>query len=140
MDIPLLRMLPGPAGPEYELGLAQPRGAAPAGGKGSLTDAPAALGIGAADAASGARQGGTAGGGVREVMDSFGAFLAQAIEDLNRLHQAADADAARLAAGEPVDLHQVLIGMERANLAMGLGLQVRNKLLEAYQEVMRMTI
>lgn len=74
------------------------------------------------------------------VADSFGAFLAQAVEDINRLHQAADADANRLAAGEPVDLHQVLINMERANLSFDLALQVRNKALDAYQEISHMTI
>jgi len=37
-----------------------------------------------------------------------------------------------------VDIHQVMIGMEKANVAFGLTLQVRNKLVEAYQEIMRM--
>ena len=54
--------------------------------------------------------------------------------------QAADDGAAKLAAGESVDLHQVMINMESANLSFGLALQVRNKLLDAYQEVMRMSV
>jgi flagellar hook-basal body complex protein FliE len=66
--------------------------------------------------------------------------LAQALEDVNQLHHVADSDASRLVAGEPVDLHRVMIEMEKASLGFGLALQVRNKLLEAYQEVMRITI
>ena len=74
------------------------------------------------------------------LMQSFQATLAQAMQGINQTHQAADADAARLASGDPVDLHQVMIGFENANLSFGLALQVRNKLLEAYQEVMRMQV
>lgn len=71
---------------------------------------------------------------------SFGEMLSQALQEINTVHQAADLDASRLASGEDVDLHQVMIGMEKANISFGLALQVRNKLLEAYQEVMRMTV
>ena len=77
---------------------------------------------------------------VKGVVDSFGAVLAEAMQDLNSQFQAADQDASRLAAGEPVDIHQVMIGMEKANLSFSLALQVRNKLLEAYQEIMRMNV
>ncbi|MBI3974309.1 MAG: flagellar hook-basal body complex protein FliE [Chloroflexi bacterium] len=80
------------------------------------------------------------GSAAKGVMESFGAVLAQAMQDVNQLYQAADLDASRLAAGEPVDLHQVMVGMEKANLSFSLALQVRNKLLEAYQEIMRMNV
>jgi flagellar hook-basal body complex protein FliE len=76
----------------------------------------------------------------QNVVQSFGAVLSQAVQDLNQTQVTADQGAAKLAAGEPVDLHQVMIGMESANLSFGLALQVRNKLLDAYQEVMRMVI
>ena len=79
-------------------------------------------------------------GGAGSVIQSFSALLSQAVQDINQTQQVADDGAAKLAAGEPVDLHNVMIGMENANLSLGLALQVRNKLLEAYQEVMRMTI
>jgi flagellar hook-basal body complex protein FliE len=74
------------------------------------------------------------------VFESFSKLLNQALQDVNQVQQAADVDAQRLVAGEPVDVHQVMIGMEKANVAFGLTLQVRNKLVEAYQEVMRMQV
>jgi len=79
--------------------------------------------------------------GTGNVMESFGQLLSQALKDVNTMHQVADGDAARLAAGDDsVDIHQVMIGMEKANVSLGLTLQVRNKLVEAYQEVMRMQV
>jgi flagellar hook-basal body complex protein FliE len=42
--------------------------------------------------------------------------------------------------GQNVELHELMISMERAGLAMELTLQVRNKLLEAYQEISRMQV
>ena len=74
------------------------------------------------------------------VMESFATVLANALQDTNEAFKSADDKAAKLVAGESVDLHQVLIGMESANLSFGLAVQVRNKLLEAYQEVVRMQI
>ena len=78
--------------------------------------------------------------GGRGVFESFSTLLNQALQNVNQLHQTADADAQKLVAGEPVDIHQVMIGMEKANVAFGLTLQVRNKLVEAYQEIMRMQV
>jgi len=72
--------------------------------------------------------------------ESFSSLLKNALQDVNQLHLNADADAQKLVAGEAVDVHQVMIGMEKANVAFGLTLQVRNKLVEAYQEVMRMQV
>jgi flagellar hook-basal body complex protein FliE len=74
------------------------------------------------------------------VFESFSSVLNQALQNVNQVHLAADADAQKLAAGEEVDIHQVMIGMEKANVAFGLTLQVRNKLVEAYQEIMRMQV
>lgn len=125
MDITLQRVLPVPGSPAG--------GAAGAAGRlGADALVPGALGVGGTPGA-----GAPAADGLSE---SFAQLLAQALQDVNQLHHAADGDAARLAAGEAVDLHQVMIGLEKANVAFGLTVQVRNKLLEAYQEVMRMTI
>ena len=74
------------------------------------------------------------------VFESFSSLLQQALQDVNQVHLQADAGAQKLAAGEDVDIHQVMIGMEKANVAFGLTLQVRNKLVEAYQEIMRMQV
>jgi len=44
------------------------------------------------------------------------------------------------AAGGPVDLHDVMIAMEKADISLRLLVQVRNKALDAYQEIMRMQV
>jgi len=46
----------------------------------------------------------------------------------------------RMMAGQPVEIHDVMISMEKASTAMALTMQVRNKLLEAYQEISRMQV
>jgi flagellar hook-basal body complex protein FliE len=46
----------------------------------------------------------------------------------------------QLAAGAPVNLHQVMIGLEESRMSFQLLMQVRNRLLEGYQEVMRMQV
>lgn len=73
-------------------------------------------------------------------LDAFGKTFEQAIQALNNQQLEADRWAARLAAGEDVDLHQVLIAMEQAEIGFRLALQVRTKLVEAYQEIMRMQV
>jgi flagellar hook-basal body complex protein FliE len=52
----------------------------------------------------------------------------------------ADQQVTRLALGETDNLHQVMISLERAKLSFQLMVQVRNKFLEAYQDVLRMQI
>jgi len=46
----------------------------------------------------------------------------------------------KLATGEINDLHQVMIAAEKANISLQFVIQVRNKAVEAYQEVMRMQV
>ena len=46
----------------------------------------------------------------------------------------------QLALGETSNIHHVMIALEEARLSFELALQVRNKVLEAYQEVMRMQV
>jgi len=73
-------------------------------------------------------------------LDSFGDLLSEAVTKVNDIQWKADTAMMQLAAGEPIDLHQAMIAMEEATIAFDLALQVRNRLLEAYQEVMRMQI
>lgn len=54
--------------------------------------------------------------------------------------KAADSQLRRLAAGEDVPLHDVMISMERARLDLMLVVEVRNRLVEAYQELSRMQL
>ena len=46
----------------------------------------------------------------------------------------------KLAAGETIDLHQVMISAEQTDIAFRVALSLRDKLVEAYQEVMRMQV
>lgn len=70
----------------------------------------------------------------------FVGMLEHALGDLNDLAQQADTLASRAATGEDVDLHELVLSMERAGLGFQLALQVRNKLVEAYQEISRMQV
>jgi len=70
---------------------------------------------------------------------SFGDVLANAIRQVEQDQRHANEMAVRLAAGEVEDIAQVMIASERASLSLNLAIQVRNKVIEAYQEIMRMT-
>jgi flagellar hook-basal body complex protein FliE len=71
---------------------------------------------------------------------TFPAWLDEQIRVANQDIVAADGAIRRLAVGEPVNLHQVMVQLEHAKLQFELVLQVRNKLLEAYQDLLRMQI
>jgi flagellar hook-basal body complex protein FliE len=70
----------------------------------------------------------------------FGSVLKQAIGSLSNLGAQADASSLRLATGQPVDIHEVMLNTEQASLGFQLALQVRNKLVDAYSDIMRMSI
>ena len=71
---------------------------------------------------------------------SFVDVLGDAFSKLNGQLNAADASMANFAAGGSADLHTVMLQMQEASLGLKVGLQVRDRLLEAYQELMRMQI
>ena len=70
----------------------------------------------------------------------FGAWFAQEVDAVNTSMVKSEADIARLVTGETQSLHEVMMHMEEAKLSFQLLAQVRNRLLEAYQEVMRMQV
>ena len=70
----------------------------------------------------------------------FGTMLKDAIGSLSSLGAQADASSLKLATGEPVDIHEVMLNTEQASLGFQVALQVRNKLVDAYTEIMRMSI
>lgn len=76
----------------------------------------------------------------REAPGDFGRLFTDLLTKLSALQADADRLAAGLAAGEAVDLHEVMLALEKASLGLQLALQVRNKVVEAYQEIMRMQI
>ncbi len=73
-------------------------------------------------------------------LEGFGEALADAIGALEQLQHEADASSLQLATGEPIELHEVMLAQDRASLSLQLAIQVRNKLVEAYQDIMRMQI
>lgn len=68
--------------------------------------------------------------------DIFGAGLHRLEADLQGQANAA----AQLATGQTENLHQVMLKLEESRIAFQFALQVRNRLLESYQDVMRMQI
>ena len=71
---------------------------------------------------------------------SFGAMLSNAIAEVNQAQVHAGDMTARFAAGEPLDVHQVMIASQEASVALNLALQVRNKLVDAYTEIMHVNV
>lgn len=71
---------------------------------------------------------------------SFSAMLREALAAVDRAQHEADLRARQLAAGEPVELHDVMIATERASLTLDIALAIQRKCIEAYQEISRMQI
>jgi flagellar hook-basal body complex protein FliE len=68
-------------------------------------------------------------------------MLMDALKEVNASQQNSRAMQNAFMAGQPgVEVHDLMIAMERSSTAMQLTLQVRNKMLEAYQEMVRMQI
>lgn len=70
----------------------------------------------------------------------FRASLSEMIGQVNGLHHKAARLTERLVSGEVEEAHQVMIAAEEASVAFELMMEIRNKLLEAYQEIMRMQV
>lgn len=70
----------------------------------------------------------------------FGEILAKAIGDVNKLQNDAKTASVKLAAGQIEDVSEVVIAAEKASIAMQLTMQVRNKVIDAYQEIMRIQV
>ena len=71
---------------------------------------------------------------------SFSDFLGQMVQDVNTKQANAAGAVEGVLAGQNVPLHQAMIAMEEASVSFQLMVEVRNKLLESYQELMRMQI
>ena len=71
---------------------------------------------------------------------SFGDVVRDAVQSLDNTQQAAEQEIARAVAGESPDLHRTIVSLQTADLNFQFGLQVRNKLIGAYEEIMRMQV
>ncbi len=79
-------------------------------------------------------------GGAGESGDSFGSMVKNSLETLDGSQKAAEQEIAKAVTGESPDLHKTIIALQTADLKFQLGLQVRNKLIGAYEEIMRMQV
>jgi flagellar hook-basal body complex protein FliE len=75
-----------------------------------------------------------------EAQKSFSSFLKDSIEKVNQTQMESDTLTKKLALGQDVDLHEVMIASQKASVTMQLTLEIRNKAVEAYQEMMRMQV
>jgi flagellar hook-basal body complex protein FliE len=71
---------------------------------------------------------------------SFGAVLKGTIDQVNQVQMEADQAIKELAAGNEKDIHQTMIALEKAEVSFQLMMQVRNKIVSAYEEIMRMQV
>jgi flagellar hook-basal body complex protein FliE len=71
---------------------------------------------------------------------AFGAVLQDAMHKVGQFNDTATKSVENFLSGEGDDLHTTIMATQRADLAMELFLQVRNKVVAAYQEVMRMQV
>ncbi len=79
--------------------------------------------------------------GRREVATAgFKESLAQTVREIDGLQKEADQSIETMAAGEPKDVHEVMIAMEKAGISLRLMVQVRNKIMNAYEEIMRLQV
>ena len=80
-------------------------------------------------------------GAVQEVKGkSFKDVLASAIHDVDHLQHASDDKLQMLATGEETDIHGTMIAIQEADISIRLLMSVRNKVLEAYNQVMNMNL
>lgn len=80
------------------------------------------------------------GNGAAKVGADFSQFLADALKEVDALQKNADVASVGLATGQIQDLHTAMVALEKANLSLSMTVEVRNKVLDAYHEIVRMQI
>lgn len=78
--------------------------------------------------------------GASDLGQQFHSFLQEAVSKLNEQQSAVNELSNQMLKGELIDVHQLMIASEKATLGLELTVQVRNKVVESYQEIMRMQI
>ncbi len=71
---------------------------------------------------------------------SFSTFLKDSIENVNILEKKEKEYDLKIATGELENIHEAMIASKKADIALQLTMQIRNKVLDAYKEIMRMQI
>lgn len=71
---------------------------------------------------------------------AFSQLVEGGLSELGTRLEAADGSLRAYAAGEPVAVHDLVIAMEQARVSLQFAVEVRNRVVEAYQELMRMQV
>ena len=78
--------------------------------------------------------------GISQGADGFGSAIKDAVESIDQTQKGAEDEISKAVTGDSPDLHKTIIALQTADLKFQLGLQVRNKLIGAFDEVMRMPV
>lgn len=79
-------------------------------------------------------------GQVGNVLGSFGNVLKEQMAQINNLQAQADSAQQTFAVGGDIELHNVILATEKAELSLQLAMQVRNKMVAAYQDISHMSV
>jgi flagellar hook-basal body complex protein FliE len=71
---------------------------------------------------------------------SFKETLSNYLSDVNEMQKKADTSIKKMVAGEITDVHQVMTSVEQANTAFNMMMELRNKVMDAYTEIMRIRL
>ncbi len=71
---------------------------------------------------------------------SFSEILKDSINEVNDLQKRSSEEIQKLMTGEVTDVHTALIAVQKADTSFQLMMQIRNKIVQAYQEIMRMQV
>ncbi|GAA0331787.1 hypothetical protein GCM10008967_23000 [Bacillus carboniphilus] len=75
-----------------------------------------------------------------DVQKSFSSWLKDSVQEVNNAQLHSDQMTEKLVRGEQVQLHEVMIAASKASVTLQATIEVRNKVVEAYKEVMRMQL
>ena len=70
----------------------------------------------------------------------FGELLEKTISEVNQAQLESDKAVEQLHSGQAKNIHETMIALEKADISMRLVVQIRNKVVDAYQEIMRMQV
>ncbi|WP_404330216.1 flagellar hook-basal body complex protein FliE [Mesobacillus maritimus] len=73
-------------------------------------------------------------------VDGFGDLFKKALQEVDTAQKESQMKTQQLVMGEGTDIHEVMIAGQKSNLSLQLTVQTRNKVVEAYQEIMRMQV
>ncbi|MCM2324210.1 MAG: flagellar hook-basal body complex protein FliE [Oligoflexia bacterium] len=78
--------------------------------------------------------------GVEKGSTTFADILTKSVDSVNQMQHQADTAVRELVAGRSKNIHETMLTIERADASLKLMMSVRNKILDAYREIMRMQV